>query len=112
MLNEPTRAGEFLLAEANGTLSRERIVVSSGEGVLKAGTVLGKLASGEYAAYDNAASDGSQAAVGILYAQVDATSADQHAVMIARHAEVKEAALTGLDSAGKTDLAALQILFR
>lgn len=112
MLTETSHAGEFILAEANGTLSREEIVISSGEGVLKAGTVLGKLASGEYAAYDNAASDGSQTAVGILYAGVDATSADAPAVMIARHAEVVEAALTGIDAAGKTDLAAAQIIFR
>lgn len=112
MLNEPSHAGEFLYAEANGTLSRERIVIASGEGVLKAGTVLGKLAGGKYAAYDNAAADGSQTAVGILYAGVDATSADADGVLIARHAEVVEAALTGLDAAGKTDLAALQIIFR
>jgi len=112
MLTETSHAGEFILAEANGSLSREEIVISSGEGVLKAGTVLGKLASGEYAAYDNAASDGSQTAVGILYAGVDATSADAPAVMIARHAEVIEAALTGIDAAGKTDLAAVQIIFR
>lgn len=112
MLTETPHAGEFLFAEANGTLSRERIVIASGEGVLKAGTVLGKLTGGKYAAYDNAASDGSQAAVGILYAGVDATSADADGVLIARHAEVVEAALTGLDAAGKTDLAALQIIFR
>ncbi len=112
MLTETSHAGEFLYAEANGTLSRERIVIASGEGVLKAGTVLGKLAGGKYAAYDNAAADGSQTAVGILYACVDATSADADGVLIARHAEVVEAALTGLDAAGKTDLAALQIIFR
>jgi hypothetical protein len=112
MLTETYHAGEFLCAEANGTLSRERIVIASGEGVLKAGTVLGKLASGKYAAYDNAAADGSQTAVGILYDGVDATSADADGVLIARHAEVVEAALTGLDAAGKTDLAALQIIFR
>lgn len=112
MQTENTHAGEFLFAEANGTLSRERIVIASGEGVLKAGTVIGKLTGGKYAAYDNAASDGSQTAVGILYDGVDATSADADGVLIARHAEVVEAALTGLDSAGKTDLAALQIIFR
>lgn len=112
MLNETSHAGEFLFAEANGTLSRERIVIASGEGVLKAGTVLGKLAGGKYAAYDNAAADGSQTAVGILYDGVDATSADANGVLIARHAEVVKAALTGLDTAAEVDLAALQIIFR
>ena len=113
MLTEKSRAGQFILAEANGTLSRERIVVASGEGVLAAGTVLGKVtASGKYAAYDNVASDGTQAAVCILYDEVDATSADATGVGIFRHAEVKEVELTGIDAAGKTDLAAVQIIFR
>lgn len=113
MVNEAYRAGEFLHAEANGTLSRERIVIVSGAGVLNAGTVLGKItASGKYKAYSDAASDGSQTAAGILYASVDATSADASGVMIARHAEVVQAALTGIDAAGKTDLAAVQIIFR
>lgn len=113
MVTETTHAGEFLFAEANGTLSREPVVIASGEGVLKAGTVLGKItASGKYAAYDNVAADGTQTAVGILYAGVNAASADANGVMIARHAEVVEAALTGIDTAGKADLAALQIIFR
>lgn len=112
MLNEPSHAGEFLYAEANGTLSRERIVIASGQGVLKAGTVMGKLTGGNYVAYNNAASNGSQVAVGILYDGVDATSATAQGVLIARHAEVVEAALTGLDTDGKADLAALQIIFR
>lgn len=114
MLTEPTRAGEFLLAEANGTISRESIVVSSGQGALPAGQVLGKItATGEYGVYDNDdTTTGLGTAAGILYAPVDATSADQPAVLIARHAEVVEDALTGLDAPAKTDLTALQIIFR
>jgi hypothetical protein len=113
MLTETPHTGEFLFAEGNGTISREPVVVASGAGVLKAGTVLGKItASGKYTVYSNVAADGTQTAAGILYSAVDATSADTNAVMIARHAEVVETALTGIDSAGKTDLAALQIIFR
>ena len=53
--------GHFLKSEANGSLSREAIVIASGVGVLLAGTVLGKVtATGKYKAYDNDASDGTE----------------------------------------------------
>lgn len=111
MINENPRAGEFLRAEANGTLSRTLIIVASGQN-LAAGTVLGKITGGNYAAYDNTEDDGTQTAVGILYEAVDATAAATPGVMIDMHAEVCEAALTGIDAAGKTDLAALGFKFR
>ena len=45
---EATRAGEFLLSEANGTRSRESVTVTGGS--YPAGQVLGKVtASGKYA---------------------------------------------------------------
>ena len=37
------RTADFLLAEANGDLSREQIVIASGAGALSAGTVLGQI---------------------------------------------------------------------
>lgn len=86
---ETLGTGAFIKSEANGELSREPIVIVSGAGSLLAGTVLGKItASGKYKPYDNDASDGSQAAVAILYSDVDATSADVAAVGIVRLAEV------------------------
>lgn len=203
---ESRHAGDFLISEANGTRSREQVVVASGAGALVPGTLLGKVAlgaatttfagtgngaitmdattpvlagakpgaytatcvtaaanggtfrvedpdgyvlgevavggtfaadikfviadgatdfivgdkftitvaagSGKYVAYANAALNGSGAAAGILYAAVDATSADANAVIIARDAEVVEAYLTGLDAAGTADLAALGIIVR
>lgn len=112
MATEAVRAGEFVIAEANGTLSRAEITVVSGQD-LAAGTVLGKItASGKYTAYANGAADGSEVAAGILYAPVDASAGDALGVMIARHAEVAAASLTGLDSPGTADLAALQIIAR
>lgn len=95
--------GEFLAAEANGTASRENIIIPSGAGVIPAGRVLGKItATGKY---DNYRSDnapvGVSAATGILYAEVDATSADQPAVMIARYAEVVNARVTAEVGADK-----------
>jgi hypothetical protein len=78
-----------------------------------AGTVLGKItASGKYVAYVNGALDGTGAAAGVVYFPIPDSAADQKAVIIARHAEVIESKLTGIDADGKTDLAALQIFCR
>lgn len=45
ILQEPIRAGEFLLSEGNGSISRERIVVNAGAGKLAAGTVMAQRSS-------------------------------------------------------------------
>jgi hypothetical protein len=69
--------------------------------------------SGSYVAYDDdGTDDGRQTAVGILTADCDATAGDTKAVMIARHAEVYGAKLTGADANGLADLAALHIYAR
>lgn len=88
---------------------QQPIVVASGEGVLTKGTVLGKItASGKFAAYDNAASDGSQTAVGVLGCDVDASSGDVSAFMWTT-GEFNEAKLIGLDTAGRADLEAINL---
>jgi hypothetical protein len=117
-LTETTHAGGFILAEANGTISREAVTILSGQN-LAAGAVLGKVtASGKYKAYDNTAADGSEVAAGVLYAAVNASSADAPGVALVRHAEVNANELgwaandaTGV-TAGKADLKALNILVR
>lgn len=43
---EPYRPLEAVLSEANGSLSRANITIVSGAGVVKAGTVLGKITTG------------------------------------------------------------------
>ncbi len=112
-LVEGKHTGEFLLSEGNGSISREQVIVSSTAGAMVPGTVVGVItASGEYAAYSNAASDGTQTAAGILYAASPDLAADQRAVVIVRDAEVVEALLTGIDAAGKADLKALGIICR
>lgn len=61
--------------------------------------------SGKYKEYNPANTDGSQTAVAILYAAVDATAADTEGVVIARHAEVNAAELiwfSGADSNQKS----------
>lgn len=103
---EPFRPYEVLISEAPGTLSRESITITSGQGALSAGYVVAKLsATGKYVKYDNAGSDGSETAAAILLQAVDATSADADVVAVVRLAEVKTDALvwdSGVDGAGKT----------
>jgi hypothetical protein len=90
---EDTHAGEFLVSEANGHLSRETITVLSGQD-LAAGAVLGKVtASGKYRAVQPGASDGSEVAAGVLYDAIDATEADTVGAAIVRLAEVNAAEL-------------------
>jgi len=111
---EARRTGEFIISEANGTRSREAVTIVSGAGALAAGTVLGVIdASGKYDAYDDLdTTTGLGTAAAVLYAAVDATSADTPAVVIARDAEVAQIHLTGIDAAGITDLAALGVIVR
>lgn len=55
--------------------------------------------SGKYKEYNPANTDGSQTAVAILHAAVDATAADTDGVVIARHAEVNAAELVWFSGA-------------
>jgi hypothetical protein len=118
-LQEGQHAGEFIVSEGNGTISRETITVLSGE-ILKAGAVLGKVTlSGKYQALDPAAMDGSQAAAAVLYDAVDASAGDADGVGILRLAEVHTDELVwpdGITAGEKTtaigELAALTIIAR
>lgn len=119
MQTEANRTGEFLASEANGTRSREIVIIASGNSV-KAGAVLGKIAaSGKYVAVAPGASDGSEDAVAVAYDDCDASAADQSVTAIVRDAEVKTAALVweaGVDAGEQTvaiaQLAALRIIAR
>lgn len=113
MLTETLHPAEFLISEANGTISRAHVTIAAAAPAMAAGTVLGKITdSGKYTAYSNAASDGTEVAAGILYAAVADSASDQAAVAIVRHAEVTGDLLTGSDAAAVADLATLQILVR
>lgn len=75
--------------------------------------------SGKYKEYNPANTDGSQTAVAILYAAVDATGGDADGVVIARHAEVNAEELiwfSGADAnqkaAGLADLKTHDIIAR
>jgi len=74
---------------------------------------------GKYVAYDDDSTDGSDVAAGILIYPVDATSADQDAVIIARLAEIDSARLVWAatndandKTAGLADLATATVIAR
>ncbi|WP_404291532.1 head decoration protein [Microvirga sp. RSM25] len=83
---EKARNLAFILSEPHGTVAREVRTIASGEGVLEAGMMLGKVtASGKYVASPNAevvGKEGAETAVAILGYTVDATSADAKAVIV------------------------------
>jgi len=92
--SEGRYAAEFLLYD-EPYISRDEVTLAAGTSgqILAAGTVLGKITTGgKYAAYDDGLSNGAQTAVAVLLNPVDIT-ADVTAVVIARFAAVKTAAL-------------------
>lgn len=110
------RNGGYIASEANGTRSREVETLAMGQS-LQPGTVLGRLtASGELVQLDPAAApaDGSEKAVAVLFAAVDAITAAQPAVITARDTEVVGHSLiwpTGITPEQKsTALAELELL--
>lgn len=89
------RAGAFIASEANGTRSRDPILIAQGTGTVEAGTVLGRVtSSGEYVPLDPSASDGSEVAAGVLF---DAVTRDSSAAVcgvgVVRDAELNGFAL-------------------
>ena len=113
------RESEFLHYELEPQYTREQVTVASGQN-LPAGAVVGKItATGKYAAYNNAATDGTETAAGVLVAAVDASGGDAQGVILARGpAVVLNRALdwNGQTGAavtdGQNDLAAISILVR
>jgi len=89
--SEGRHAAEFVLSEANGGRSRDTITIVSGAGVVKVGTVLGKItASGKYTPSPATGADGAQTGAAVILYEVDATSADVAVAAIVRHAEVNK----------------------
>lgn len=86
------------------TLDISKFTVTGGR--IPSGTVLGKVtASGKYGPYNNGASDGTEVAAGILFGTIPvAAGQTQAAGAILVHGFVYRAKLTGIDTAGETDL--------
>jgi hypothetical protein len=110
--HEQIHAGEFLLSEGPGQISREVVNVAAGD-ALVAGQVLAlRTAGGEYAAYEPTAKDGTEKAACVLYAPLGQSDAVRRARVVARLAEVSETHLTGVDSRAKKYLATQLIIVR
>lgn len=109
---EPIHAGEFLLSEGAGNISRESINVAAGP-ALYPGQILGLVtATSEFAPYSPAAEDGTQAAVAILFGPLGESDVVRRGRAVVRLAEVSEAHLTGLDADAEKDLAAHFLIIR
>lgn len=117
-LTEGKRTAQFLVSEANGYRSREKVTVDATGGALEAGTLLGELDDGSaYVRYDPGANDGSETVAGILYEGIGAEEAER--TIINNDAEVRASDLTYEDASGEPDkdtanagLAALGIIVR
>ena len=109
---ESMHAGEFLLSEGAGDISREAINVAAGP-ALEPGQILGlATATSEFAPYQPTAEDGTENAVAILYGPLGESDVARRGRAIVRLAEVSEAHLTGLDPAAEKALAAHFVIVR
>ena len=109
---ESMHAGEFLLSEGAGNMSREAINVAAGA-ALEPGQILGLITvSGEFAPYQPTAEDGTENAIAILYGPLGQSDVVRRGRAVVRLAEVSEAHLTGLDPAAEKALAAHFLIVR
>lgn len=94
----------YIVSEANGFRSRDVGIIASGSGVLKAGSVLGRLtASGKYVPFDPDGEDGSENAAAILYEGCDASDDDVRRTLTARDTEVHADVLLWADGVSDND---------
>src|SRR5688500_12203870 len=107
-LEEGTHAGGFVVAESPGTISRDQVTVTvAAATTLGAGRVLSKLAAtGKYVPYDDAETDGSEVAAGVLYGPLTndgVAPADMQGVVVNFGAEVRRADLVYADGTSDQD---------
>lgn len=109
---ESMHAGEFLLSEGAGSISREAINVAAGA-ALEPGQILGLVTlTGEFAPYKPTAEDGTENAIAILYGPLGESDVPRRGRAVVRLAEVSEAHLTGLDPAAEKALAIHFVIVR
>ena len=112
MKTESMHAGEFLLSEGAGNISREAINVAAGA-ALEPGQILGLVtATSEFAPYKPTAEDGTENAIAILYGPLGESDVPRRGRAVVRLAEVSEAHLTGLDPAAEKALATHFLIVR
>lgn len=109
----PADANSWLSHELDPEFTRQVVTIVSGAGNLVTGTVLGKItASGKYNKHVNGAADGTETAVAVLLNPVDATSADQKALVEIRDCVIKPLGLvwdTSVNNQTKKDAALAQL---
>ena len=109
----PADANSWLSHELDPEFTRQVVTIVSGAGNLVTGTVLGKItASGKYKKHVNGAADGTETAVAVLLNPVDATSADQKALVEIRDCVIKPLGLvwdTSVNNQTKKDAALAQL---
>ena len=109
---ESMHAGEFLLSEGAGNISREAINVAAGA-ALEPGQILGLVTlTGEFAPYKPTAEDGTENAIAILYGPLGESDVPRRGRAVVRLAEVSAAHLTGLDPAAEKALATHFVIVR
>lgn len=120
-LVEGRHPGGFLVWEVLRDYTRETVTIVSGAGKLAPGTVLGRITiGGKLTRLAPDATDGSETAAGLLWGEVDATSADAPAVVLVRGPAIAnrheitfpEGATAPEIAAAIADLAVLGILVR
>jgi len=111
---EGKHTGEFIVSEANGMRSRDKVTVTvPASTTFEPGTVLGQVAAdSKFVQYDDAETDGREDAAAVLYDELvnaEVSAADIEATVIIRDAEVRDADLvfaTGTSAQDKLDAAA------
>jgi hypothetical protein len=105
VLRKPPSIGDVLKYELNPNFTRETITLLAGA-TYPVGAVLGRItASGKYKLATSGGTDGAQTAAAVLLYEVDATTADATAIILARGPSiVSKAALVfdaSIDDAAK-----------
>lgn len=101
---EGRHTGEHIVSEANGARAREQGVLAAGN--LPAGAVLALNGDGHYVQLAPGATDGTENAKAVLYANTDASESPQPCVVHARACEVHGEALTWPDGATEQQIEA------
>lgn len=102
----PTYTDEEILYSTAGH-TQKGVTLASGQGILPAGCVVGrKTADKKYYVYDNAASDGTEVARGVLRKGADTTFGDQLGNIVIMGI-LKLDKVSGADASALTDLGAV-----
>lgn len=106
-----TRLADLTVASAY-TSTHINLTIPDGSTDWGAGAIITVTTTAKVKPYNAGGTDGSQTAVGLLCDAVDATSADQAAVMITRLAEVSASKLSSITARARAQLAKRMIIFR